>query len=109
MDDNWDPNEVSFDEQDETDADPLEEEVWHHIPEVLSADESQDWEIADHIFMFVDKRSDINPFTHERYIMSYYKCRKCGTNLIIPPSETPTIENVGMSCGEIIIEEIMGG
>jgi hypothetical protein len=105
-DDDWNPNMVSFDEQEETDAEPLKEQVWHSVPEA-PIDESQDWELADHIFVFMEQSLDINPFGGQ-HVMNHYKCRKCGTNMVIPPSETPTLDNYGMSCGEIIIEEIMG-
>lgn len=103
--DDWNPDAVSFDEQDENDAELIDKEVWHSVFEV-PVDESRDWEIADHIFVFIEQSLDVNPFGGQ-HIMDHYKCRKCGTNMVIPPSEIPTFDNYGISCGEITIEEVM--
>ena len=51
MDNDWDPDSILFDEQDETAVDPLEDRIWDHNQDV-PIDTSKDLEIDDHIFMF---------------------------------------------------------
>ena len=110
--DDWYPDSISFDEQDENIVDPLENTIWDHN-QIVPEDASKDLEIDNHIFIFdrFDVAMNVEGYNTSAITarVAVYICRKCGVKLSVPPSETPFLpDNLGLpTCHEMLVSDVM--